>query len=77
MSRSALVSTVVTYNAKVWVAGLAAALFVPLSLAALALDLIFGFDESMAERVLHASAQVEAGLDLHGDRTDIRVTEPA
>ncbi len=35
--RTALVSRVVTYNLKVWIAGLAAAVFVPLSLVALVL----------------------------------------
>ena len=74
MSRSSLASAVVAYNAKVWAAGLAAALFVPLSLAALVVDLALDSEDPLAGRVLAASARVEAWLDVHGDLTDIRVT---
>ena len=77
MSRSNLVSAVVTYNAKVWLAGLTAALFVPLSLAALVIDLVLRTEDSLAERVLAASARLEAALDIHGDLTDIRTTDAA
>ena len=38
-ARSALISDVVTYNARVWLGGLAATVLVPLSFAALAVDL--------------------------------------
>ncbi len=75
MSRSALVSAVCAYNAKVWIAGLAAAVFVPLSIAALVLDLVFGADHALSTRVLVASAQLEARLDVHGDLTDVRVVD--
>ena len=77
--RSALVSEVVTYTLKVWLAGFAAALFVPLSLAGLALDVLLGQTgegASLARRVLRMSAHVEAVLDVHGPLTDVRVTEP-
>lgn len=80
MPRSPLVADVVTYNLKVWAAGMAAAVFVPLSLAALALDLVTGRGGgpgSLARRVLAASARFEAALDLHGDLTDVRVTGTA
>ncbi|WP_412067111.1 hypothetical protein [Rubrivirga sp. IMCC43871] len=77
---SPLVRDVVLYNAKLWVASLAGALFVPLSLAALALDLVFGTtsqDDSLARRVLRTSAQLEASLDVHGELTDVSVVETA
>lgn len=77
MSRSTLVSTVLAYNAKVWIAGLAAAVFVPLSLAALVVDVLFRTDDSLAMRVLAASARLEATLDIHGNLTDVRVVETA
>lgn len=77
--RSALARDVVTYNAKIWIAGLLAAIFVPLSLAALAVDLLLGMktDQSLSRRVLETSAQIEASLDIHGDLTDVRVAAKA
>lgn len=78
--RTALISDVVTYNLKVWLAGFAAALFVPLSLVGLVLDLALGRADdahSLARRVLRASARLEAALDVHGDLTDVRVTGKA
>ena len=39
---AALVSTVVTYNLRLWLAGLAAAVLVPLSMAMLVVDLLLG-----------------------------------
>lgn len=77
--RTALVSRVVTYNLKVWIAGLAAAVFVPLSLVALVLDLVLGFktSESLSRRVLAVSARFEAWIDIHDDLTDVRVTGQA
>lgn len=77
MSRSSLVSAVVTYNAKVWLGGLAAALFVPLSIVALILDLVVTPDIPLSSRVLAASARLEAHLDIHGDLTDVRVVDVA
>lgn len=77
MSRSALASSVLSYAVKVWIGGLIAAVFVPLSLAALAVDVILMSEDPLSERVLDASARVEAALDIHGDRTDIRVVETA
>ncbi|MEM1116098.1 MAG: hypothetical protein AAF845_17490 [Bacteroidota bacterium] len=78
-SSSALVSDVVTYNLKIWIAGFAAALFVPLSIAAVVLDLVLRTDDeaSYARRVLQASARFEAAIDIHGPLTDVRVTEEA
>ncbi|PAP79146.1 hypothetical protein B1759_12385 [Rubrivirga sp. SAORIC476] len=79
-ARSALISDVVTYNARVWLAGLAATLLVPLSFAALAVDLLTGTaddPDGLARRVLRMSATLEAKLDVHGDLTDVRVTEQA
>ena len=68
-------TAVLTYNLKLWLAGLAAALFVPLSLAALAVDLLARHDlaDGLSGRVLRASAELEATIDVHGDLTDIRV----
>jgi hypothetical protein len=80
VSESSLVSDVVTYNAKVWLAGIAATLFVPLSLVALALDVIArrtGEPDAFARRVLEASARFEEAIDIHGDLTDVRVTQRA
>lgn len=78
VSETSLVSDVVTYNAKVWLAGIAATLFVSLSLVALALDVISrrtGDPNALARRVLEASARFEAAIDIHGDLTDVRMTE--
>ncbi len=75
MSRSALVTTVLSYNLKVWLSGLAAVVLVPLSLAALAVDLVVPSADPLSERVLSLSAQIEATLDIHGHRTDIRLVE--
>ena len=75
MSRSALVTTVLSYTLKVWVGGLAAALLVPLSLAALAVDLVVPSADPLSERVLALSAQIEVALDVHGHRTDVRIVE--
>ena len=79
-ARSSLVTAVVTYNLKVWLAGLAAALLVPASLGALVLDLATGRaddDDALARRVLAFSARLEAALDVHDDLTDVRVVEDA
>ncbi len=77
-ARPSLVSEVATYNLRVWLAGLAAAVLVPLSLAALVVDLVTGGKDNpdaLARRVLRLSAELEASIDVHGDLTDIRVTE--
>ena len=78
MPRSSTVSDVLTYNLKVWVAGLGATVFVPLSLVALVLDVLFTHRDDpnrLSLRVLRASARFEAALDIHGRLTDVRVTE--
>ena len=71
--RSQTFSAAVTYLTKVWMAGLGAALFVPLALAAAGVDLLLGQRGGVLDRVLDASAQLEATLDVHGARTRIRV----
>ena len=56
------------------------AVFVPLSLVALALDIVFRTtteEDSLSRRVLRASAQLEASLDVHGELTDVSVVEAA
>ena len=76
--RAALVSTVVTYNLRLWLASLAAAVLVPLSFAALAFDLVTGRaddPDALSRQVLRVSARLEAAIDVHGDLTDVRVTE--
>jgi hypothetical protein len=76
--RAALVSTVVTYNLRLWLASLVAALLVPLSFALLVLDLALGRADSpdaFSRQLLRASARMEALIDVHGDLTDVRVTE--
>ena len=78
MPGPSLVSLVVTYNLRVWLASLAAAALVPLSIVALALDLLTGRaddPDAFARRVLRLSARLEAGIDVHGDLTDVRVTD--
>ncbi len=79
-SRSSAVTEVIVYNAKVWIAGFAATVFVPLSLAALVIDVLFGSatePDRLSRRVLRMSARFEALIDIHGDLTDVRVTETA
>lgn len=79
-ARSALVSRVVAYNLKVWVAGLAATAFVPLSLVALGIDLVLGStgpSDSLSRRVLAVSARFEAWVNIHDDLTDVQVTGEA
>ena len=73
MTRPQLVSSVFFYVVKVWLAGVAAAVFVPLSVAALVVDLLVRPAEPLSDRVLAASARLEAAVDVHGHRTDIRV----
>ena len=76
--RATLVSTVVTYNLRLWLASLAAAALVPLSFAALAVDLATGRaddPDALARQLLRVSARLEAAIDVHGDLTDVRVTE--
>ena len=74
--RSDTVHDVLTYVLKVWLAGLAATLFLPLAVGAAALDLLLGLGrtDGMLGRVLDASAAVETGLDVHGHRTRIELT---
>ena len=72
-------SAVTAYALKVWIAGLSAAVFVPLSIAAAVLDTLLGrsLHTGLAGRVLRASAELEATLDLHGELTDIRLRDDA
>ena len=75
---SSAVADVLAYNVKVWIAGFAATVFVPLSIVALVLDLVFrqtSSPDSLARGVLRISARFEAFIDIHGDLTDVRVTE--
>ena len=79
-SPTPLVSDVVTYNLKVWIAGIAAAVFVPLSIAAVVLDLLFqrtGRPDAYARQILRASARFEAAIDIHGALTDVRMADEA
>ena len=79
MAERSVVSEVLAYNAKLWAAGLGGALFVPLSLAALVLDVVSRRTRSadaLSRRVLRASARFEAALDLHGPLADVRLTAP-
>lgn len=71
--RSETVRDLVTYVLRVWLAGLAAAVFVPVAVAAAALDLLAGRGraDGLLGRVLDASASAEAALDVHGARTEI------
>ena len=73
--RTRLASSVVTYVLKVWLAGVAAAVLVPLALAGLVSDLVTGRAEadSVARRVLAASARLEAALDVHDELTEVAV----
>ena len=66
---------ILAYNIKLWVASLAGALFIPLSLAALAVDILTRntLATGLSGRVLRASAEFEAAIDVHGNLTDIRV----
>jgi len=68
-------TAVLTYNLKLWMAGFTATLFIPLSLAALVVDLLTRstLSQGLSGRVLRASAELEAAIDVHGDLTDIRV----
>lgn len=78
MPRPSVVSEVLAYNVRLWAAGLAGAVFVPLSLAALVLDVVTGRTRSadaLSRRVLRASARFEAALDVHGRLTEIRVAD--
>ena len=73
--RSRLTSSVVTYALKVWLAGFLAAVLVPLALVGLAADLLTGRTgpDSLARRVLRASARFEASLDVHDELTHVTV----
>lgn len=76
--RATLASAVVTYNLRLWMASLVAAFLVPLSFVLLALDFLLGQADSpdaFSRQLLRASARMEALIDVHGDLTDVRVTE--
>ncbi|MEO0558249.1 MAG: hypothetical protein AAF170_08710 [Bacteroidota bacterium] len=76
---SSPIAPVLTYNLKLWLASLTAALFIPLSVVALVLDLVTrrSLSDGLSGRVLRASAQMEAAIDVHGDLTDIQVRDDA
>jgi hypothetical protein len=74
--RARSVHDALLYVAKVWLAGLAAAVLVPLALVAAALDAL-GRDDRLVRRVLLASARLEAAIDVHGSLTHIEVKEEA
>ena len=76
--RSQTVSAALTYVLKVWLAGFAAAAFVPLTVGATVIDLATGStrEASLVDRVLTLSAHVEAGIDVHGAKTRIDVVAP-
>ena len=72
------VSEALVYAGKIWIAGLAAAVLVPLALVAAVLDLLhLTGAERLVPRVIRASARLEAAIDVHGDWTDIRVRDRA
>ena len=62
------------YVAKVWAAGIAAAVLVPLALLAAFLD-VLDSNGRLVTRVLTASARLEAAIDVHGSLTRIEVIE--
>lgn len=72
--RATSVHDSLTYVAKVWLAGLAAAVMVPLALVAAMLD-VLGVGHRLVPRVLRASARMEAAIDVHGEWTDIQVRD--
>lgn len=74
--RARSVHDALVYVLKVWVAGLAATVLVPLALLAALLD-AFGRDDRLVRRVLSASARLEAAIDVHGALTRIELTEEA
>ena len=64
--RSGLLTDLLLFNAKLWFAGIAAAVLVPLSLGAAAWDALRGYRRGGAfDRLLLASARLERNLDLH------------
>lgn len=72
------VSEAIVYVGKVWLAGLAAAVLIPMVLVAAVLDLLrLGGGERLVPRVIRASARLEAAIDVHGDWTEIRVRDRA
>ena len=77
-SDSAL-SPVLTYTVKVWFAGLATAVLVPLALVTAVWDTITRAapDDRLSTRVLAWSAALEVSVDAHGDLTDLRMARRA
>lgn len=75
--RSATLSAALSYLVKVWMAGLGAALFVPLAVAAAALDVLSGAapEKGLLDGVLGTSARLEAWIDVHGAKTHITVAD--
>ena len=76
MSQPSALAPVLAYAVKVWTAGLAATLLVPLALITAILDTLLGNapGERLSARVLGWSAQLEVALDAHGELTDLRMT---
>ena len=69
-------SPVLAYVVKVWMAGLAATVLVPLALGTALLDTVLRTPppDRLSTRVLGWSAQLEVALDAHGALTDLRMT---
>ena len=76
MPQPSALSPVLTYVAKVWLAGLAATLLVPLALGTALVDTLLRTapPDRLSARVLAWSAQIEVALDAHGELTDLRMT---
>lgn len=76
MSQPSALSPVLAYVVKVWVAGLAATVLVPLALGTAVVDTILRTapDDRLSARVLAWSAQIEVALDAHGELTDLQMT---
>ncbi|MEM1057100.1 MAG: hypothetical protein AAGI52_16380 [Bacteroidota bacterium] len=72
--RARSVHDALLYVGKVWLAGLAAAVLIPMVLVAALLD-VLGRDDRLVRRVLLASARLEVALDVHGPLTRIEIVE--
>ena len=71
-------SPVLAYAVKVWIAGLAAAVLVPLALATAVWDTLSRAApaDRLSARVLAWSAALEVSIDAHGELTDVRMARP-
>ena len=72
-------SPVLAYVIKVWVAGLAAAVLVPLALGTAIWDTVTRARPGtrLSERVLTWSAALEVSIDAHGELTDLQMARRA